>query len=89
MSLSAAYSHEQSEHTPKATARAGAATKASRAARTRNAVLLLDFRTFTHSAVQAVLDVFFGLLDVKLDQLRQSGGLTDEEYAKMKAKIVD
>jgi len=24
----------------------------------------------------------------KLDQLRQSGGLTDEEYAKMKAKIV-
>jgi ABC-type multidrug transport system fused ATPase/permease subunit len=25
----------------------------------------------------------------KLDQLRQSGGLTDEEYAKMKAKLID
>jgi len=25
----------------------------------------------------------------KLDQLRQSGGLTDDEYAKMKAKLID
>jgi len=25
----------------------------------------------------------------KLDQLRQSGGLTDEEYAKMKAKLIN
>jgi hypothetical protein len=25
----------------------------------------------------------------KLDQLRQSGGITDEEYAKMKAKLID